>query len=146
MADTKRMAEEGKKLGEEAAEQTRRVGQATQEQVKRAGEDFQEAARTGLEAANLSFGKVNRGFQAIAAEMTEYSKKALEDVAQAWEQLLRARSFGDVVDIQTRYAQRAFNTHTAEMSRLAELYRDIASNAAKPIEQNAKRFGVSSDR
>ena len=140
MAETKRIAEEGKRLGQEAAEQARRFGQETQEQARRTGEQFQQAAKNGFEAANRSLGEVSRGFQAIAAEMTDYSRKTLEDIFQAWEQLLGARSFGDVVDIQTRYAQNAYDAHVAELSRLTELYRDLTRNAAKPVEQSARRF------
>jgi phasin family protein len=114
MPETKRLAEEAN-----------RMGQAAQEQANRVGQEFQKAAESGFEAASRSFGEVNRGFQAIATEMTDYSKKTLEDVFHAWEQLLRARSFGEAVDIQTRYAQQAYDTHVAEMSKLTELYRDL---------------------
>ena len=134
MADPKRMVEN-------TLEQAKRFGQQTEQQAKRAGEQFQHAAQAGLEATNRSFGEVNRGFQAIAAEMTEYSKRTLEDMFQAWEQILKARSFGDVTEIQARYAQRAYATHTAEMSKLSELYLDMTKTAAKPMEQTAKRFG-----
>jgi phasin family protein len=129
MQETKRMAEEAKRMGQE-----------TQERAKRVGEQSHEALRGGFEAASQSFGEVNKSFQALAGQMTEYSKRTLEDVFQAWEQLLRARSFGEIVDIQTRYAQKAYDTHVAEMSKLTELYRDLTRNAAKPVEQAQKRF------
>ncbi len=129
MQETKRMTEEAKRMGQE-----------TQERAKRVGEQSHEALRGGFEAASQSFGEVNKSFQALAGQMTEYSKRTLEDVFQAWEQLLRARSFGEIVDIQTRYAQKAYDTHVAEMSKLTELYRDLTRNAAKPVEQAQKRF------
>jgi phasin family protein len=128
MQETERMAEEAKRIGHEA-----------QEQAKRVGQEYQNAVEGGFEAATRSFGEINRGAQAIAAEMTGYSKKTLEDVFQAWEQLLRARSFGDVVDIQTRYAKNAYDTHISEMSRLTDLYLDLARNASKPVEQTVRR-------
>jgi hypothetical protein len=140
MADTKRMVDESKRIGEEAAAQARKFGQATQEQVIKAGQHYQQAAQSGFEAPNRSLGEVNRGFQALAAEMAEYSKKTFEDLLEAWEQLLRARSLGDIVDIQVRYAQRTYDTHAAEMSKLAELNSDIARNALKPIDETSKRF------
>jgi phasin family protein len=140
MADTKKIAEEAKRLGQETAEQAQRFGQEAQDQARRMGQEYQETVQSGFESATQSLGEVNKGFQAIAAEMTEYSKKTFEDIFQAWEQLLRARSFGDVVDIQTRYAQRAYDAHVAEMSRLTELYRDLTRNAVKPVEQTSKRF------
>ena len=42
-------------------------------------EEFQKVGKDGFDAAVRSFGEVNKGFQAIAAEVTDYSKKAFED-------------------------------------------------------------------
>ena len=71
--------------------------------------------------------------------MANYSRKTLEDVFQAWEQLLRARTVGDMMDVQTRYAKKAYDTHVAELSRLTELYQELARNAVKPVEDTARR-------
>ena len=79
MPETKRMAEEANRMGQEA-----------QEQAKRVGQEFQRAAERGFEAASRSFAEINRNFQAIATEMTDFSKRRLDDVLQSWEQLLRA--------------------------------------------------------
>ena len=76
----------------------------------------------------------------MAAEMTDFSKRRWEDVLQAWEQLLRARHFGDVVDVQTRYAQRAYDAYISEMSKLGEMYLGTARNAANPAKDTARRF------
>ena len=129
MQETKRMADEAKRMGQEA-----------QEHAKKVGEQSQETLQTGFEAASQSLGEINKGFQAIAAEMTEYSKKTLEDVFHAWEQLLLARSLGEIVDIQTRYAKKAYDTHIAEMSKLTEIYRDLTRKAATSAEHTAKKF------
>jgi hypothetical protein len=117
-----------------------RMAQEAQEQAKTVGQEYQRAVESGFEAANRSFAEINRGFHAIATEMTDFSRRRLEDVLQSWEQLLRARSFGDVVDVQTRYAQRAYDAYTAEMSKLGEMYLDTTREASKPIEQTSARL------
>jgi hypothetical protein len=129
MADTKRMAEEAKRLGQQAQQQGRKVGN-----------EFQELAQGGFEAASRSVGEINKGFQAIAAEMTDFSKRRFEDVFHAWEQLLRARSFGDVVEVQTRYAQRAYDAYMSEMSKLGEMHLGTARSASKSVEDTSRRF------
>ena len=128
MAETKRTAEEAYKMGQEV-----------QEQAERLGRGFQKAAEGGLEAANRSIGEMNKGLQAIAIEMTDFSKRRLEDVLQAWEQLLRARNFGEMIEVQAQYAQRAYNAYLSEMSKLGEMYLGASRNASKPIEQASKR-------
>jgi hypothetical protein len=127
--ETKKIADEAKRIGEEAHEQAKKVGQ-----------EYETPAQAGFEAASRSFSDANRGFQMIAAEMTEYSKKTLEDVFRAWEQLVRARSYSDVVDIQTRYAQRAYEAHAEEMSKLTDLYLNLTRDTSKPGEQAGKNF------
>ena len=129
MPQNRRIAEEAKRIGEEA-----------QEQAKRAGQEFQRAAEGGFEAASRSFGEVNKGLQAMATEMTDFSKRRLEDVLHSWEQLLRARNFGEVIDVQARYAQRAYQAYMSELSKLGEMYLGAARDAARPIEQTPRRF------
>jgi hypothetical protein len=129
MPETKRMAEEATRMAQE-----------TQEQAKRVGQEYQSAAESGFEAASRSFAEINRGFQAIATEMTDFSKRRFEDVLQSWEQLLRARSFGDIVEVQTRYAQRAYDAYTSEMSKLGEMHLGTTRKASKPIEQTSRRL------
>ena len=129
MPETRKMAQEANRMGQEA-----------QEQAKRVGQEFQKAAEGGFEAASRSLGEVNKGFQALATEMTDFSKRRFEDVFHAWEQLVRARSFGDVVDVQTRYAQKAYDAYASEMSKLGEMYIGMMRDASKPVEQASKRF------
>jgi len=129
MQETRRMAEEANRMEEE-----------TQEHVKRTGVAYQSAVVGGFEAATHSFSEINRGFQNVAAEITNFSKKRLEDVVRSWEQVLRAKSFGDVVEVQSRYAQKAYEDYTSQMSRLGEIYLDTVRNAAKPVQETSKRL------
>jgi hypothetical protein len=123
MQETKRMAEDAKRMGHEAREQARKVGQ-----------DYQDAVENGVEAFSRSFSEVNRGFQAIAAEMTDFSKSRFDEVMHAWDQLIRARTFGDMVEVQSKYAQKAVDAYTAEWSKIGELYLAAARNATKPLD------------
>jgi hypothetical protein len=129
MADTRRMDEEAGRIGEEVQERTQRMGR-----------EYQKAVERGFETATRSFSEANRGFQAMAAEMTDFSKRRWEDVFRAWEQLLRARHFGDVVEVQTQYAQRAFEAYTSEMSKLGEMCLGTARSASEPVEDATRRL------
>ena len=68
--------------------------------VQRFGDEVQRAGKNGFDAAVSAFGEANKGFQAIAAEITAYSKKSLEDGTRAFEQLLGAKSFEQVIEIR----------------------------------------------
>jgi hypothetical protein len=110
--------------------------------VKKFGDDFQRVGKDGFDAAVRSFGESNKGFQAIAAEITTYSKKAFEDGTRALQQLLRAKSFEQVIEIQSQYARMAYETYVAELSKLGEMYAGLSRNAYKPVEQAAAKAGL----
>jgi hypothetical protein len=118
MSETKRMADEANRIGQQA----------------------QERFQTGFEAASRSLSEANKGFQAMADELTDFSKSRWEAVFQAWEQLLRVRHLGDVVEVQTRYAQRAYDAYMSEMSKLGEMYLGTARNAASPVKESSRRL------
>lgn len=65
---------------------------------------------------------MHKGFQAIAARLTDYSKRAFEDATRAYEQLMGAKSVDQVFEIQSQYAKKAFDTYIAEVSKLGEMY------------------------
>jgi hypothetical protein len=115
--------------------EVKRMTQEAQEQAS----EMTEAVEAGFETANRSFTEANKGFQAIASELNDFSRRRLEDVLQSWEQVLRARSFGDVVEAPTHHVQRAYAAYTSEMSKLGEMYRCTARNAAKPVAHSTNR-------
>jgi hypothetical protein len=103
--------------------------------VQKFGEEFQRASKDGFDASVRSLGEVNKGFQAIAATVTDYSKKAFEDGTRAFEQLIGAKSFEQAFEIQSQYAKKAYETYIAQMSKVGQMHVDLAQNAYKPVEQ-----------
>ncbi len=95
-------------------------------------DDFQKAGKEGFEAAVRSYGDANKGFQAIVAEGTNYSKKAFEDGTRAFEQLAGAKSVEQAVEIQSQFAKKAYDAHIAQMTKLGEMYVSLTQNAFKP--------------
>jgi phasin family protein len=97
-------------------------------------EEFQKVGKDGFDATVRSFGEVNKGFQAIAAEITDYSKKAFEDSTRAFEQMIGAKSVEQAIEIQSQYAKKAYDTYISEMSKLGEMYVGLAKDAYRPVE------------
>lgn len=95
-------------------------------------DEFQKVGKEGFEAAVRSYGDTNKGFQAIVAEVTNYSKTAFEDCTRAFEQLVSAKSVEHAVEIQSQYVKKAYDAHIAEMTKLGEMYVSLAQNAFKP--------------
>lgn len=98
-------------------------------------EDIQKASKGNMEAATKSLGKVNKGFQEIATEMNDFSKKAYEEGTAAAEKLFGAKSLDQAVEIQTKYARKAYDDYVSGLTKIGEMYSDLAKDAYKPVEK-----------
>ena len=71
--------------------------------------------------------------------MADYSKKSFEDGTRAFEQIIGAKSFEQVWEIQSQYAKKAFDAYVAQASKVREMYVDLARSAYQPVEQAAAK-------
>jgi phasin family protein len=100
----------------------------------RIGEQFH-TGKEGFDAIVRAYSEANKGFQAIVAEVTDYSKTAFEDATRTFQQLVNAKSAEQVFEIQSQYAKKAYDAYIAEASKLGEMWVDLARDAYKPVER-----------
>ncbi len=81
-----------------------------------------------------SFGAWTTNVQAMASEVADYSKKAFEDSAAAWEKLIGAKSVEKAMEVQNEYLKSSYEDFIAQSTKLGELYVDLAKEAYKPFE------------
>ena len=96
---------------------------------------FPKFAPYNMDAAMKAFGEWNKGWQAIAAEMTDYSKRSFEEGTATMEKLFTAKSVEQAIEIQTGYAKRAYDEYMHQMSKIGGLYAELAKEAYKPVEK-----------
>ena len=97
-------------------------------------EDLQQVSKENVDIALKSMGVLSKGSQAIAVEITDYSKKAFEDGTAALEKLFGVKSFEKAIEVQTEYAKTAYEGFVAKASKIGELYADLAKETYKPFE------------
>ena len=97
-------------------------------------EEFQKTGQENFETAIKNFEEVNKGVQAIASEVTDYTKKAFEEGTAAFEQLMSVKSVEQAIEIQTGYAKKAYDDYVSQASKLGEMYFSLAKEAYKPVE------------
>jgi phasin family protein len=97
-------------------------------------DEFQKVGKEQLEVASMAAASLTKGFQTIAAETTDYSKKSLEANSAYVERLLGAKSLDDAIQTQSEYAKAAYEGFVTQATKIGELYADIAKEAFKPIE------------
>ena len=96
-------------------------------------EDFQKFSKDQVEAFTVASSTLTKGLQDIAAETSDYSKKAFAAGTATYEKLLGARSVESAVQIQTEFAKQAYEGFVAQATRVSELYTRVASDALKPV-------------
>jgi len=97
-------------------------------------EDFQKLGKENVDTCMKQFGTVSKGWQAIAAEVADYSKKSFEHGTATLESLLGAKSLEKAIEIQSDYVKTAYEGFVAQSSKLGELYTDLAKETYKPLE------------
>jgi hypothetical protein len=97
-------------------------------------EDLQQVSKENVDLALKSMGVLSKGTQAIAVEVADYSKKAFEDGTAALEKLFGVKSFDKAIEVQTEYAKTAYEGFVAKVSKIGELYADLAKETYKPFE------------
>ena len=97
-------------------------------------EDFQKLGKDNMDTCMKQFGTVSKGWQAIATEVADYSKKSFEHSTAAMESLLGAKSLDKAIEIQSDYVKTAYEGFVAQSSKLGELYTDLAKETYKPLE------------
>lgn len=97
-------------------------------------EDFQKLGKDNMDMAMQSIGAANKGFQAIAAEFADFNKKSLEESTAAFEKLVGAKSIDKAIEVQSEFARSSYETLVGEMTKLGEMYADVAKDAYKPYE------------
>ncbi|MDX2201708.1 MAG: phasin family protein [Hyphomicrobiaceae bacterium] len=98
-------------------------------------EDFQKLSQANMDAAMKAIGEWNKGMQTIAAEMSDYTKRSFEEGTATFEKLLSVKSVEQAVEIQTGFAKRAYDGYMHQMSKVGNLYAEMAKEAYKPVEK-----------
>ena len=100
-------------------------------------DELQQFGKHNMDATMKSLGSFSKSWQAIAAEMADYSKKVFEQGTAATEKLLGAKSFEKAVEVQTEYAKSSYEGFVAEATKLTE-------NVFWPLRTSARIAGSKS--
>ena len=102
-------------------------------------EDMQKIGKDSMDMAMNSFGALSKNAQAFAAEIVDYSRKSIEGSAAHWEKLMGAKSPEKAMQLQSEYLKSSYEDFVAEMTKLGELYVDLAKESYKPFETAAAK-------
>jgi len=97
-------------------------------------EDMQKLGKDNMDATVTALSVLSKGFQTIAIEMTDYTRKVFEDGNAAAEKLLAAKSFDKALEVQSDYVKASYEQFVAQATKVGELYAGLAQEAYGPFE------------
>ncbi len=97
-------------------------------------EAFSKFGKEQLEATQAALSEVAKGFQTIATEATDYSKKSFEEGSSFVEKLVGVKKLDEAITLQTEFAKTSYEGFMAQATKFGELYQAVAKEAMKPVE------------
>ena len=105
-------------------------------------EEMQAFGKENFEAYAASAAALTKGFQTIATEAADYSKRTFEKSAAVVEQFAGAKSPDKAFEVQQAYAKEAFESFFGQANKMGELYLAVAKDVYRPFEAKLAQFGV----
>ncbi|AVO45214.1 phasin family protein [Phreatobacter cathodiphilus] len=103
-------------------------------------EDVQKLGKDGLDNAVKAMTALTKGYQAIAAELVDYTKKSFEDGSASIEKIAAVKSLDKAIELQSDYAKSAYEAAVARATKIGELYTDLFKEVFKPYEAAMAKF------
>jgi hypothetical protein len=101
---------------------------------------FDEAGMLGKETIDSmlkGYATASEGLQAIATEAAEYSKSSFQANVAHMEKLMGVKSFESAIELNTSFAKSVMEGYIAEMTKIGEMYSDLAKSAYAPVKDAA---------
>lgn len=73
-------------------------------------------------------------YRAITNAYGDYTRRSIEQTSSFFEQLAGARSFNRVFQLQTEYAQQAYETFVAESQKIRDIHRELTRQRLQRFE------------
>ncbi|HEY7843116.1 MAG TPA: phasin family protein [Bradyrhizobium sp.] len=73
-------------------------------------------------------------YRAITNAYGDYTRRSIEQTSSFFEQLAGARSFNRVFQLQTEYAQQAYETFVAESQKIRDMHRELTRQRLQRFE------------
>jgi hypothetical protein len=96
---------------------------------------IEKAAKGGVDTAMAGFTTATKNMQVIAGEIAKMSMDSYENSAQLIEKLRGAKSWEDIVAIQSGYMKTAYENFSSRTQKLAEIMGTMPHEMARSYQQ-----------
>jgi len=93
------------------------------------------SATNAFEAVTAATALSTKGLQAIATEVTDYSKKSFDKSRAHFEKLVGVKDVNEAIQLHSDFVKSAYEDFVAEATKIGGLYSDLAKEAFKPTKK-----------
>jgi len=97
--------------------------------------DMQKLSQSQIDQTMKLMTEWQKGWQALAMQCSDYSKRAFEDGTATLEKLMHAKSIEHALEIQTSYMKRAYDEYMHQLNKTNAFYASMAKDSYKPMER-----------
>jgi len=94
---------------------------------------FQDFGQPNMEAAVESLSGLEQGLQAFSNEWNTYAERSMTESQETMERMMKADSVETALEVQSQFAQSAYDAYLGHMSRFSNLYARMAEDAVRPV-------------
>jgi hypothetical protein len=103
-------------------------------------EEMQTVAKDGFDAYVASANTFTKGFQTLATDAAEFTKKSFEDSVAVTEKVVASKSIEKAVELQQAHATKTIEGWMAQANKFGQFYMEAAKDAYKPFEKQVEKF------
>jgi len=103
-------------------------------------DSIQQFGKDQFEATSAAASALTKGWQGIATETSDYSKKSFEKTREFTEKLIGVKKVDELFALQSEFAKSAYEDFVAQSTKIGELYTELAKEVFKPLENVTKTF------
>jgi phasin family protein len=133
------LVEEQKQIQDRAAAAARKTAEKSTQSLVEGYGDVRAVQQDAIEAYMASGSRAAKGFETLSREVIAFTQTAFAANVEATQNLLRARSLREAVDLQAEYTRRNMDRMAKETQKLAEMSFEVASQVFEPWQTQATR-------
>jgi len=100
--------------------------------------NFQDYGQPNMNSAVESLNGFERGLQAFSTEWSTYAERSMIEGQETMERMMKADSMETALEVQSDFAQSAYDAYLGHMSRFSNLYARMAEDAVRPVAKMSK--------
>jgi hypothetical protein len=109
--------------------------------MSNAFDPIQTFGKDNVDVAMKAADAVAKGFQTLASEAADYSKRSYEAGTAAFEKLSQTKSIEAAVAVQSDFVKAAYEGYVGQVTRFGAIVADMSKAAAEPYQSLFNRFG-----